>query len=173
MSTIKNSEKFHQGLGYDYKFGVFYRMKLTSDKLVPAHLLFPNAEGLLQYFCAVTKKNKKVRPLKAAYEIFNERELLATDYVYPKDLDDNNWKAENIGTIERTMFNRLRDSLYNIRNGVNVSTNPDNPYTYTVKWKENGKIRTKTVHDVTKVYQLKRIIMLRASKIVSKYTVST
>lgn len=170
---LKVSSKFHPGLAYNYKYGVFYRLKKTEDKLVVGHILFPNAEGMLQYFCVVTEKNKKVKPLKAAYEIFNERKITRDERVYPKDLDDSNWKADNLGILHKDVIKKLSDALYNVRHGVIVENNHDKPYTYLVKWRENGKIKSKTVYDITAVYRLKRIIMWKSCKMVSKYIVST
>lgn len=171
--TIKVSKDFYPGLGYDYKFGVFYRLKYEDDKLVVAHVTFPADDGMLTYYCAVTKKNKKVRPLRAAYEIFNEKALGLDERVYAKDLDENNWKADNVGVLPLDVVKNLADALYNVKNGVLVENKPNKPYTYVVKWKEKGKIRHKTVHDITAVHRLKRIIMWKSYKLVSKYTVST
>ena len=170
--TVKICKNIHPGLGYDYKFGVFWRLKESPTGLVPSHLLFPNAEGLLQYFCVADKKNKKHVPLRAAYEIFNETRLTVQQVVYPKDLDDGNWKADNLGMITREEYAKLRDALYNITNDVSVHPHPKHTYTYIVGWKEKGRIRTKTVHDVTKVQQIRRIIRMKSSKTLSKYVVS-
>jgi hypothetical protein len=175
----------HPGIVYHYKLGVFYRLMLQENnnqqvlrtlpdgrKLVKGRLANITAEGFIIYVCVCSGKTIKLKAIRVAYEMFYNCKRPNGMVIYPKDLQNSNFKIANIGTVNAAVWQNIKDAVYNIRDGIKIKPHPTNAYTFVVKYRQYGRVMQKTVHDITQALQFKRNLIIKCSKIVTKYTVS-
>jgi hypothetical protein len=178
--------ELHTGIAYDYKLGVFYRLVLQENNIDPVlytddegktytrgRLVIPTIDGFLVYTDIVSgKKNIKLKAIRVAYEMFYNCKRPKGMIVYHKDMVEGNYRVENIGTIPVELWQDVKDALYNVQDGIKIKPHPSVAYSFVLSFRQNGRIVRRVKHDITQVLQYKRKILLKCSKLVSKYTVT-
>lgn len=167
-SQMKLYSKY-PGCTYDPASGDFYRISMNNSydrKLIPDEL------GNISYFCYFKKKPVKKKASTLAWEILNTKEVPDLHVVYFKDLDSNNLKAHNLGLIKKEDYRLLQDSLENLDGGIRLQSHPTDAYVYYVKFRANGRVQQTLCHDIAKALKLKRAILVKSSRAVSRFVVS-
>lgn len=158
------SERY-PGVYYDPNQGSFWRA-------VTERRLFPNESGLISYLCPETSKNVKKKATVLAWEIFNNKPLPDDMVVYLKDGNPDNLTISNIGIIHKEEYVKLKDSLYNVNSGIKITPHKVFAFQQIITFKHKGKLRKLTCQDSIQANRIKKILLLKATKLLSKYLVS-
>lgn len=159
----------YPGLMYVFSTGQFYRL---SDNPENTRRIFPDENGLLNYYCFKEKKSIKKKAITLAWELLNCKSLPNNSINYFKDLNPENYKGSNIGLISKVNYKKLKDALYNLEHGVKLIPHKSDMFVYILKFKSEGKLVQTTFHDISLALKMKRKVILRSSKIITKWVVS-
>ena len=159
----------YPGLMYLFLSGHFYRL---SDNPEKTRRIFPDENGLLNYYCFKEKKSIKKKAITLAWELLNSKKLPSNSINYFKDLNPENYKGSNIGIISKANYKKLKDALYNLEHGVKLIPHKTDAFVYILKYKSDGKLLQTTFHDISTALKMKRRIIFKSSKTVTKWVVS-
>lgn len=158
----------YPGCAYDPTEGTFFRISVNNSydrKLIPDDL------GNISYFCYFKKKPVKKRAATLAWEIFNTKDVPEHHQIYFKDLDSSNLKANNLGLIKKEDYKLLQDSLENLDGGIRLQSHPTDAYVYYVKFRAKGRVQQVLCHDIAKALKLKRDILVKSSRAISRFVI--
>jgi hypothetical protein len=149
----------YPGLTYDQHTGSFFRdsKQLYKDDL-----------GFIQYLCSSRHKIIRKKALILSW-IFLYGAVPKGNIVYPKDLNPDNNRGNNLGCLPKQEYLKIKDALLNTNGAIRLVPHPVDVWVYILKYRENGKVKTKVQQDVIEGLKNKRKIMLKNLKILSKY----
>lgn len=172
--------KRYPGLAYDYINGKFYKVAKNSkinQNIDEIHLfvdiltereLYVDETGYLSYKCNISGALVRKKAIILAFEVLHDT-LTTGKKTYFKDLNTNNYKGSNIGCVDKDEFVKIKDSLRNLNGFLKVQPHKTDAYVYVVKYRQSGRSCTKLCHDIVQALRFKRRILLKSSKILSKY----
>ena len=152
----------YPGLTYDQHTGSFFR---------EAKELYKDDLGFIQYLCTHRRKVIRKKALIISW-IFIHGAVPKGSIVYPKDLNPDNNKGNNLGCLPKAEYQKIKDALLNTNGAIKLVPHSIDAWVYLLKYRENGKVKTKVQQDVIEGLKNKRRIMLKNLKILSKYIVS-
>ncbi len=166
--------KIHPGVAYDYLNGKLYRLKVhkTTGKVVHDRLLLPSDEGFIQFRCYLLHKSVKKRAITLIWEILHEKQI-DEGIAYFKDNDSTNLKANNIGFVSKSDYALIRDAVQNTNGGIRIERHPSEAFSYVVKYKRKGREASRLCHDIVFAMKMKRKLLHRSMKVLSKYVITT
>lgn len=155
------AEKLQELLDYDPLSG---RVVIKSS----GKLLFPAEDG----YCLLTLpdgKKKKIKLNKICYSLLHNKTLLKTCKVIHRDLDTSNFRANNLILLTAPQYKELKEALKNLQGGIRLQVHPTDVYSYKLFWYEDAKEKTKVVQDIVVAKRLEQRLLLKSSKILTKY----
>lgn len=158
----------YKGLAYDYGNGYFYRLKQFGQSKVVDRRLIPSEDGNVSYFCFFDKKPVKKKALIIVWEML-QNSLDDDCVLYHKDLDTKNYKASNVGCINRKDYRQFKDALHNVQGGIKLKAADTDAFSHIVSYKKNGTNRKKKCLDIVTALRFKRRLLLISLKILGKY----
>lgn len=159
----------YPSLFYDPTEGKFFRESADASKKILR--LLPDVFGTITYRCYIQNKVIRKKGITLAYELLHGS-VPVDHVVYAKDMNVENLRGYNIGCVKKTTFLSIKDALRNTNGAIRLIPHKTDAYVYTLKYRENGKVKTITVHDIVEGLKLKRKILLRSLKIIGKYIVN-
>lgn len=169
MQRSNLHNKLHKGVLYNGTTGTFWRVKSTGE--IDRELL-PDWDFYIIYSCAFEKKSKKKKALYLAYETVHGKSVPEGFILYQKDLNENNFKLENIGCIPKKDYQSIKDALNNCNGAIKIQPHKTNVYMYTVQFKQENRTRKVTCHDIIHANRIKKIVLFKSMKALDKYIVS-
>lgn len=167
---MKKVSNLYPGISYETTTGNFFKLK--KDLSIERQVL-PDYEGFIIYKCSFTSKLIKKRAYILAYEILNDKLLDKNLQIYFKDLNPNNLCANNINTVSKIEYKKIKDSLDNLNGFMKILPHKVNAFMYVLKFKINSKTRYLVCQDIVHAHKLRRLLTLKALKILSKYFINT
>jgi hypothetical protein len=168
MKLLYNSH--YPNLGYCIQDGVFYRLKLPTQAVV--RVLIPDEQGMLSVKDALTQKYTFKKASILAWEFISGAPVPASHVVYFKNLNTKDYKGYNIACIPRSAYSSLRDAIDNLQGTLKLIPHSTEVYTYKVRHKHKGKTVLQSFHDVVDAQKFMRKVLIKSTKIMSKYLVS-
>lgn len=163
----------YPGVAYDPDSGKFYKLFTNESSTVVSverEIILDDFLNII-YKCFYTKKKIKKKAEILAWEIMHgpvpENSLL-----YFKNFNKEDIRASNIGCMTKDEYRSIKDQLDNLHGAIQMKPHPFNAFMYRIEYKYNGKIKHKVVHDITAAFRLKKILLLRAKRILGKYYTS-
>ena len=171
--TLKVS-KIHPGIAYDYQNGKLFRLKIdkSNGNTQIDRQLLPNEDGIVQYRCCILQKTVKKRVITLIWEIIHDK-TLENGIVYLKDNQNDNLKANNIGFVSEPEYAMIKDAVWNTNGGIKIERHHSEAFSYIVKFKKNGREATRLCHDIVFAMKMKRKLLHRSMKVLSKYIITT
>lgn len=159
----------YPGLLYDHLQGHFWRLKVDSvGNLQQDRRLFPNEEGNIGYFCAVTRKPVKKKASVLAWEFLYD--YLPRDlYILYKDLDESNLKGSNLFALNRKDYIRFKDCLANVQGAIRMQAHPSDAFSHIVYHRRGNKLKQNTFKDIVSALRFKKKMLLFSLKVLGKY----
>lgn len=157
-----NAERLQELLDYNPVTGAVIvketgrPLQLQEDKLV--HVRDP-----------IAKKTKKFKIGKLCYTLLHGVDLEKTDRVVHKNLDNTDCSAHNLMLVDMQQNREIREAWKNIQGGIRLTPHPTDIYCYKLHWFQGGIEKTKTIGDIVVAERMKRRLLLKYSKILTKY----
>lgn len=158
----------YAGCCYNPILGVFYRLNQEGKIDKP---LFPDENNFIGYFCTFTKKSIRRKGINLAWEFLNKSKVPSGCVVYPKDLDWCNFKHHNPQIMHKSAYRKLKDCLHNAEY-IKIIQHPTDTFVYYVRYRKDGRYRKELCHDISKALALKRKILHKSIKFISKFIIS-
>ena len=114
-------------------------------------------------------KKKKYKFSKLCYSLFHNIDMLKTCKVIHKDLDPWNFRANNLVLLSTLQYKELKEALKNLQGGIRLQVHPTDVYSYKLFWYQSGVEKVKVVQDVVVAKRLEQRLLLKSSKILTKY----
>lgn len=160
--------ELYPGVAYDPFTGFFYR--LCKNKQIIRRLI-PDENNSITYSCALTNKIVKKKASTLAWEIFNNTRLQKNLCVFARDMQESNLELVNIGVIPKEEYKKLRDSFWNLHN-LKIIPHKDVAYSFVVIFRRGGKSCRLVAQDIIHAQKIKKRILHKAMKILTRYIVS-
>lgn len=138
--------------------------KKTGNTLYPSSF-----DKLISVRDPVTKKVSKFKPAKLAYSLLFKVDLTKTDRVIHRNLNEEDNSAHNLLLVDMQLNREIKEAWKNIQGGIRLVAHPTDSYAYKLHWFEGGAEKTKVVQDVVVGKRLEQKLLLRYSKILTKY----
>ena len=168
MKVLHNQN--YPNIAYDVQHGIFYRLKQATQQIVRA--LAPDEQGMLSVVDGLTKKHTFKKAAILAWEFIHSSKLPDGHVVYFKNLNTSDYNGYNIAAIPRQQFALLRDAIDNITGVLKLVPHATEVYSYKVRYKHKGQVLHKQFHDVVDAQKFMRSVLIKSTKIMSKYLVS-
>lgn len=152
-------------LHYDLAIGAFYIKK--NNKVV--RRIFPNEDGYLIFYRS--GKRLKLKANRIAMQIITNETISDKYTILHKNLDDNDYRLQNLKVISRVTYNNIKEAHRNLSGALRLQPHSSDVFSYVLNWKENGKDRVQVIHDIVIAKRLYNRLQLKYAKILSKYCV--
>lgn len=151
---------------YDVLEGYFYILKNN----VKYRRLLPDEDGYLIFYRK--SKKYKFKANKIAIELGNNIVVPKDKVVLHKNLDQNDYKLQNLRLVTRKVFNSIKEAQRNLSGYLKVLPHHQDVFSYTVQWREDGKDRILVLQDIVIARRLYTKLQLKYAKIISKWCIS-
>lgn len=126
-------------------------------------------DGFVLIIDPESKKRKKFKLSKLCYSLFHNVDLQKEDKVVHKDLNPNNFKITNLLLLSSSQYKELKEAKKNIQGGIRLVIHPTDVYSYRLFWFQDGVEKSKVIQDVVVAKKLEKRLLLKSSKILTKY----
>lgn len=157
-------------IAYEGHDGVFFRIKPQDSSVI--RQIEPNSNGMLSVMSSETGKMTNRKASILAWEFLNSKKLPDDHVVYFKNLDQEDITAYNLGVTTKKEFKQLKDALDNLEWALKIVPDTKEVYSYKVRFKFQGCMIFKSFHDIVAAKKFKRIVVIKSTKLISKYLVS-
>lgn len=155
-------------IAYSASEGKFYRLK--NKQLLRE--LFPSESG--QYWVVTSsgkKTNRKAEIL--AMEFITKQEVKPDESVLFKNFDKSDLRAFNLLLLPKEEYKSIKDAIDNLEGAVKTKPDKNNPYGIVLLYKKDGRLVQRLFNDVVTAKKQKRQVLLEATKLLSKYILTT
>ena len=111
------------------------------------------------------------KPNILALEIMNKKIVPRNMYVFPRDLNSNNFKGDNIAIATRAEYKEIRDALANYNGVLKLTIQGDDKFK--VYFREKGLKRSRVFFDENEAKDFLREKKLQCYKLLSSFHIST
>ena len=111
------------------------------------------------------------KPNILAWEIMNKKIVPRNMYVFPRDLNTNNFKGDNIAIATRAEYKDIRDALANYTGVLKLTIQGDDKFK--VYFREKGLKRSRVFFDESEAKDFLREKKLQCYKLLSSFHIST
>lgn len=146
-----------------------YICRINKDKEFLRRLI-PDDNGMLNIFVLDKDSFTNRKAINLAFELFNNRPIPEGYLVYPKDTDDTNLKANNLGLISREDYVKYKDAIDNVVNEKLKLTFGAGKYK--VRYKHLGRTKVKKFEDSVSASNFRKKVYLESIKMISKFFVN-
>jgi hypothetical protein len=160
----------YPSIAYDGHDGSFFRIKPSDSSVI--RKLEPSASGMLSVFASETGKMTNRKACILAWELLNSKKLPDDCTIYFKNLNQEDFTAYNLGVTTKIEFKQLKDALDNLEWALKIIPDAKEVYSYKVRFKFQGCLMLKSFHDIVAAKKFKRIVIIKSTKLVSKYLIS-
>lgn len=157
-------ERLYELLSYDREKGCIYSIK-TGRQVHPC----------IYGFCIIndpeTKKKVKFKFSKLCYALGNARLPTKQERIFHKNLNQKDFTLSNLVLLNAKQYLEASIAVKNLESAIKIVPHFD-MFTYKVFWIEDGFLKHKVVQDIVVAKRIERILRLRFTKILSKYSSS-
>lgn len=149
---------------YDPKTGKLQVVK--SQRIV----LQPEDSASVSIYLPKSKKVKKINLSKLCWLIFNNTTEIPKGFkILHKNLNTSDNRALNLVLVPASEYATIRNAVDNLVSSLKMTTHPYDQYSYVLKYKDEGVLRTEVLHDVVPAKKRFAELQLRYAKIAGKY----
>jgi len=157
----------YPSIAYEPREGYICRINKDKEFL---RKLIPDINGMLNIFVLDKDGFTNRKAINLAYEIFNSKPIPEGFLVYPKDADENNLRANNLGLISKEEYTKYKDAIDNVlKEKLKLTFGAGK---YKVQYKHLGRTKVKKFEDSTSANAFKKKIYLESVKMISKFFVN-
>lgn len=149
-----------------YSFDGVFSLK-KDGKL--KRIILPDEEGYLKFYR--NGRKYKIKANRAAMLLVTGKDLGLTDVILHKNLDQTDYRLQNLTIIDRGVYNKIKEAHRNLSGALSMSPHPTDAYSYVITWREAGKDRVKVVQDVVVARRIFVKLQLKYAKILNSYCV--
>lgn len=153
-------------LAYDPVMGKFYRVRKDNQVASP---VYPDEQGKLTIGASSNQIRLAMKATKAAWIVFNNKPVPEGVIIYPKNFDDEDCRAFNLGSLPKEEFDRLKEAYNNINRDLKIKPHKTDQYSYIVQYRENGLLKKTIFEDIVNAKRFHRRLLVAYTKIVGKY----
>lgn len=161
---MKEELKLNEVLQYELLTGKFFIKK--NNKILRE--IFPNEDGYLLFYRNGIRYKFKAN--KVAIELTGTK-LNDSLAVLHKNLDDNDYRLQNLRVISRSAYLQVKEAQRNLSGILKLIPHPEDMFCYVLQWKESGQERKKVIKDVVVAKRTFHKLQLKYAKILSKYCI--
>lgn len=150
----------------------FLNYNATTGDLVYKHSgrrVQAQEDGFVLIIDPSSKKRKKFKLSKLCYSLFHNIDLSKEAKIIHKDLNTSNFKISNLLLLSNSQYKELKEATKNIQGGIRLVVHPTDVYSYRLFWFQDGVEKSKVIQDVVVAKKLEKRLLLRSSKILTKY----
>lgn len=126
--------------------------------------------GSVSIYLPVSKKVKKINLTKLCWCIFHAKtDLPAGTKLLHKNLNTNNNRMLNLALVPAEDFLAIKNAVDNLVSSLKMQQHPYDQYSYVVKYKEAGILKTEVVEDVVSAKKRFAELQLKYAKLAGKY----
>jgi hypothetical protein len=119
-----------------------------------------------------TKQQRKFKMEKLCYSLAFGVELDKSDKIIHRNLNDSDFTTINLMQVTPEQYKEIKEAWKNIQGGIRLVIHPTDVYSYKLYWFESGTERSKVVQDVVVAKRMERRLIIKYSKILTKYCIS-
>ena len=164
------TSKEYPNIAYSGHDGIFFRIRPSDLSVI--RQLEPNANGMLSVLIAGTGNITNRKASILAWELINSKKLPSDSTIYFKNLNKEDYTAYNLGILTKIEARSLRDALDNLEWALKIVPDSREVYSYKVRYKFQGCTVFKFFHDIVAAKRFKRLVIIKSTKLVSKYLIS-
>lgn len=131
--------------------------------------IFPN-ENNVQF--TIDKTKVKLKYTNLIWCLVYGIKPSATEKVFHKDLDESNYKLNNLVLISTELYFQLKEAIDNLQFNLKLYNHPKDSYVYVLEYKCNGRIKKENISDLNIARKKKLKLQLKLMKFISAYVVS-
>lgn len=117
-------------------------------------------------------KQIRLRAIKVAWEIFNNKELPANHTLFTRNLDAEDLRADNIVCVPTEEFNQIRNAISNLRGDLKIKPHPKFPLLFVVEYRKGKYLAKRVVEDYVSADRLLRRLRFFFTKQLNKYNLT-
>ncbi len=157
----------YPSIAYAPKDGYICRVNKDKEYI---RKLIPDENGMLNIFVLERDAFTNRKAINLAYEIFYNKSIPDEYLVYPKDADENNIKANNLGLMSKQEYVKYKDAIDNVLNEKLKLTFSAGKYK--VRYKHLGRTKVKKFDEAASATAFKKQVYLESIKMISKFFVN-
>ena len=161
LEVIMQIERLKEILEYDQVNGVLI-LKKSGRKLVPSE------DGSVIIF---DKKNYRFKYDKLCIALLHNDFPSSDLKVLHRDMDDNNFKANNLKLVSRETYKQISEAYRNLNGGIRYDHHPTDKLMYQVQWFDGYTLKKRSIADLGLVKRCIVGLQLKYSKILTRYCV--
>ncbi len=96
-----------------------------------------------------------------------------TEKIFHKDLDENNYKLNNLVKISTKLYFQLKEALDNLHYNLKLYPHPKDSYSYILEYKQKGRLRKEIISDIGIARKKMLKLQLRIVKFTSAYVITS
>ena len=166
MNLINNQN--YSATHYEPSTGTFWRLSKAFNDYIPIQLHDRRVNVIQTSTGRYTWKGAG----NLAWEYITGSPLPKGFLIYFKNLDNEDFRAENLGIIHRSELRSLKAAMLNVKGSLRIIPNTKEVYTYKVRWKEPGVFKQKCFQDWIAANDFYNFIMQKCVKELGKYAVT-
>lgn len=134
--------------------------------------LIPNEDRMLITTINSVKIKVKMNKLVMCL-IHGLSELPSGFVVLHKDLDEDNYRANNLQLVSKAEKKAIDEALYNLQGGLTIKPHKTDMFSYVINYKLNGRKRQEVISDQIVARRKFLRIQLKFAKMLDKFVVSS
>lgn len=134
--------------------------------------VYPDEDGLVIITDPSTKQKKKFKMQRLCYSLAYNVDLAKESKIIHKNLDETDFSIVNLLMVSQEQFKEIKEAWRNLQGGIRLTVHPKDMYSYKLFWYEKGIERSQVIHDVVVAKKVEKKLLLRFSKILTKYCTS-
>lgn len=154
-------------LSYDPTLGNFFVVGASGSRC-PRRLV-PDEEGYLVFFRKGQKY--KLKANKVAIELHYGQPVAADRIVLHRNLDSKDYRLINLKVISREVMKLIKEAQRNLNGNLKIVPHPTDAFSYVLCWRQDGKDRTKVIHDIGTAQSELTRLQLAYAKVLNRFCV--
>lgn len=156
--------------GNFYKYFVRLNKETNEYYISAVYRVFHSPEYKINVLRNSTNKRTFKNPNVLAWEIMNKRRIPKDCIVFPRDLNRENLKGDNIGFALRAEYRTILDELANFNGALRITILGN--HKFKVYFREGGFKQSRIFHDEDVAKEFFRNCKIRCHKLLSKFHIN-
>lgn len=132
-------------------------------------LLEPDDQGSVVLYEPKTRKRKRIKFSRICWELGNAKTLPDDHRILHKNLDETDFRLNNLVALPRQTYNKVQEALRNLRYHLKMQPHPHDQYSYIITYQLDNATVREIKHDIIAARLLYTKLQLKFAKTLNKY----